>query len=486
MRLRYAMTALVPVGVVSALATLPVSGSAATGAATTVSGHVTPEVSSPLAYKYVGKAGKSTAQDGYLFTCQEPGASPSCYTPQELATAYDIPARLTGAGQTIVVIDAYGDPTLGQDLATEERTFGLPQADVDIIYPDGKPAFNPANANEVSWTGEIALDVESAHAIAPAAKIDLVIAKDDQDPDMLDALKYAVSHHLGSVLSQSYGEAESCEAASIRNADHVLFEQAAAEHISVFAASGDTGAAQPSCNNKTYVKSVGLPAADPLVTSVGASSLTASQPNGTYESETAWNDSYGSSGGGDSKLFARPPYQDGFVSSTGRGVPDVSFSGDVNNGLLIAWSQGRTADVGNFYEFGGTSAASPQWAAIAALADQDAHHPLGFLNPKLYALARSPLYGYVFHDVTGGSNTVVTGGTSTVPSTESKDTGRVRVTGYAAANGWDAVTGLGTPIVAHLLQVLHQSRKALGAPGGLSYDYGGLTSIAGLLGPAGR
>jgi subtilase family serine protease len=457
MRLHHAVTALVPAGVASALATLAVGGSVGASAATTVSGHVTPEVSAPLAYKYVGKAGKSTAQAGYLFTCQEPGASPNCYTPQELATAYDIPARLTGAGQTIVIIDAYGDPTLGQDLATEERTFGLPQANVDVIYPDGKPAFNPASANEVSWTGEIALDVESAHAIAPAAKIDLVIAKNDQDPDMLDALKYAVSHHLGSVLSQSYGEAESCEAASVRNADHALFEQAAAEHMSVFAASGDTGAAEPSCDNKTYIKSVGLPAADPLVTSVGASSLTASQPNGTYESETAWNDSYGSSGGGDSKLFARPPYQDGFVNSAGRGVPDVSFSGDVNNGLLIAWSQGRTADVGNIYEFGGTSAASPQWAAITALADQDAHHPLGFLNPKLYALARSPLYGYVFHDVTEGNNTVVTGGTSTVPITESKDAGRVRVTGYAATKGWDAVTGLGTPIVAHLLQVLRQS-----------------------------
>jgi subtilase family serine protease len=455
MRFHHALAALAPIGVASAFATAALGGSSvAAGAATTVAGHVTPEVASPLAYKYVGRAGQSTAEAGYLFTCQEPGASPNCYTPQELAAAYDIPATLTGAGQTIVIIDAFGDPTLGQDLAAEERTFSLPPANLDVIYPDGKPAFNPANADEVSWTGEIALDVESAHAIAPAATIDLVIAKSDRDPDMLNALKYAVSHHLGSVLSQSYGEAESCEAASIRNADHTLFEQAEAEGMSVFAASGDTGAAQPSCNNKSYIKSVGLPAADPLVTSVGAVSLTASQPNGTYESETAWNDSYGSSNGGYSKLFPRPSYQDGFVDSAGRGVPDVSLSGDVNNGLLIAWSRGQTADVGNVYEFGGTSAASPQWAAITALADQDARHPLGFLNARLYALAHGPLYGYVFHDVTTGNSTFVTGSTSTAPITESKDTGKVRVTGYAAANGWDPVTGLGTPVVAHLLQYL--------------------------------
>jgi subtilase family serine protease len=453
MRFRHVMAGLVPVGVASAFAVLPIGASAAAPGAAVPVGHVIPEVASPLAYKYVGKAGTSTAA-GYLFTCQEPGASPNCYTPQELAAAYDIPAKVTGARQTIVVIDAFGDPTLGQDLATEESVFGLPHANVNIIYPNGKPAFDPANANEVNWTGEIALDVESAHAVAPAARIDLVVAKSDNDPDMLNALKYAVSHHLGSVLSQSYGEAESCEARSIEQADHALFQQAAAKGMSVFAASGDNGAAQPSCNNRSYVKSVSLPAADPLVTSVGATSLIAAQPNGAYRSETAWNDSYGSSGGGYSKIFARPSYQNGFVPSSHRGVPDVSYSGDVNNGLLIAWSQGDPSQVGNVYEFGGTSAAAPQWAAITALADQYAHHALGFLNAKLFALAHSR-YRTVFRDVTRGNNTVVTGGSTTLPITGSTDTGRVRVVGYAAGKGWDAVTGLGTPIVAHLLQYLH-------------------------------
>ena len=445
MRFRHVMAALMPVGAASALAILPAAASVAVPAGSPVAGHVTPEASSPLAYRYVGKDGSRAASSGYLFTCQKPGASPNCYTPQELAAAYDIPKNLSGAGQTIVLIDAFGDPTITQDLGVEDSTFKLPGASLSILYPNGKPAFNAANADEVDWSGEIALDVESAHAVAPAAKIDLVIAKNDQDPAILSALRYVVAHRLGSVLSQSYGEAESCEAASIVKADHTLFAAAEAQGMTVFAAAGDNGAAQPSCNGSTYIKSASLPSADPLVTGVGATSLTASQPAGGYKSEAAWNDLYGSSGGGYSKLFKRPSYQNGFVPSSGRGVPDVSYSGDVNNGLLIAWSQGVTANVGNIYEFGGSSAASPQWAAVIALADQAGHRRLGFLNGDLYSLAHGSRYGYVFHDITRGNNTVSVAGSNNAT---------VRITGYASAKGWDAVTGLGSPNVAHLLQYL--------------------------------
>lgn len=445
MRFRHLMAVFAPVGAASALAILPVGPSVAASAAAAVTGHVTPEVSAPLAYSYVGRAGAGPAAARFLFACQKPGAALNCYTPQELATAYDIPGNLTGAGQTIVIIDAFGDPTIAADLAAEDSTFGLPAANLSIIYPDGKPAFNPSSANEVSWTGEIALDVESAHAIAPGARIDLVIARSDKDPDILSALRYAVSRHLGDVLSQSYGEAESCESASVRQADHQLFQQAAAEGMTVLASSGDNGAAQQTCDNASYLKSVGLPAADPLVTSVGATSLTAAQPQGTYQSETAWNDQFGSSNGGYSTVFRRPAFQDGFVSSPMRGVPDVSYSGDVNNGLLIAWSGGVAANEGTFYLFGGTSAGSPQWAAITALADQHAGRPLGYLNNQLYALARGPLYGYVFHDVTSGNNSV---------SLTASNGSTVNITGYPAARGWDPVTGLGTPNVAHLLQYL--------------------------------
>jgi subtilase family serine protease len=453
MRFRY-IAAAVPLGLAaSALAVLPASaGIVASGhvvssraAVSHSAGRETSNVSSPHAYKYEGKASSELTGSSYLFSCQEPGAALNCYTPQELATAYDIPSKLTGAGQTIMIIDAYGDPTIAQDLNVEDTTFGLPAANLNILYPSGQPTFDPTNADEVDWSGEIALDVESAHAIAPAATIDLVIAKSDQDADILSALKYAVLHHLGSVLSQSFGEAESCEASNITVADHLLFAAAAAEGVSVFASSGDNGAAQPSCDGSSFIKSVGLPAADPLVTGVGATSLTASQPDGTYESETAWNDAYGASGGGYSKEFPTPLYQLGSTHQFGRGVPDVSYSGDVNNGLLIAWSQGDPTQVGSIYLFGGTSAGSPQWAAITALADQACHHPLGFLNYKLYAIAHSKLYSYVFHDITTGNNTV---------SLTAADGSTVAINGYSAAKGWDPVTGLGTPDAAHLIQVL--------------------------------
>src|ERR1700761_2052979 len=186
MRFRRVAAALIPVGAASALALAPVASAAVAGphAATATAGPVTPAVKAPLAYRYIGKA-SSASSSSYMFSCQEPGAALNCYTPQELATAYDIPSKLTGAGQTIVIIDAFGDPTLTQDLGVEDTTFGLPAANLDVIYPNGQPAFDPTNADEVNWTGEISLDVESAHAIAPAAKIDLVIAKSDQDADIL-------------------------------------------------------------------------------------------------------------------------------------------------------------------------------------------------------------------------------------------------------------------------------------------------------------
>jgi subtilase family serine protease len=467
MRFRYVAAVLVPAGAAaSVFAILPTGASAGIGASVGIgvaqyaagrvaevpARRVIPEVSSPLAYRYVGNASAHGGKSGFLFACQKPGAALNCYTPQELATAYGIPGTLTGAGQTIVIIDAFGDPTITADLATEDSAFGLPSANLDIIYPDGKEPFNPSNADEVNWTGEIALDVESAHAVAPAAKIDLVIAKTDSDPSILDALKYVVKNQLGSVLSQSYGEAEACEAPSVVAADHVLFAQAELDHMTVFASSGDNGAGQASCSHRPgLIKGVSVPAADPLVTSVGATSLTATQPVGTYVSETAWNDQYGSGGGGYSTLFARPAYQDGFVHNRARGVPDVSYSGDVNNGLLIAWSGGVASQVGSIYVYGGTSAGSPQWAAITALADQAAHHPLGLLNDDLYEISHGSQYRYVFRDVTTGNNTV---------SFTNSSKATVTIGGYSAGPGWDAVTGLGTPDVAHLINVLEELSPA--------------------------
>lgn len=447
MRARPFVAILASVAAVAAFTALPMTATAANPAA----GKMAPAMDSPQAYKFAGVARGA----GTTFSCQAPGAAINCYAPQELATAYDIPANLAGAGQTIVIVDAFGDPTIADDLNVYDTAFGLPAANLNILYPEGQPVFDPNNADEVNWSGEIALDVESAHAVAPAATIDLVIANSDADADLLGAEQYAVDRNLGSVMSQSYGEAESCEATATRTADHLVYAQAAREGISVFASSGDDGAAQPSCDQSTFIQSASLPAADPLVTSVGATSLTATQPTGTYVSETAWNDEFGSSGGGFSTIYPRPRYQIlDHQRTPGRGVPDVSYSGDVNNGLLIAWSQGIAANLGDIFIFGGTSAGSPQWAAITALADQAKGQRLGFLNPLLYQIAATPRYTTAFHDVTTGNNAV------TEPDANGNP---VSIPGYNAGRGWDAVTGLGSPDATKLIELLTH-RQTLASP----------------------
>jgi subtilase family serine protease len=383
-------------------------------------------------YQY---AGKSTG-DGTIFGCQSSTAAVGCYSPQALLNAYDIQRvhdkGITGKGQTIVIIDAFGDPTVQQDLDVFDTAFGLPTTTVNVINPFGA-VFDPSNADAVNWSGEEALDVESAHAVAPGATIDLLVSKSDYDQDLENALEYAVNHHLGNVISQSYGEAESCVDPSILKAQHRTFEKAAREGISVFASSGDDGAAQPTCDGSSYFQSASSPASDPYVTSVGGTYLNASQPDGAYISESAWNDEFGSTGGGYSTIYHRPFYQDGYVHNSGRGVPDVAYSGDVNGGLLIAWSGGDPANVGDIWIFGGTSAGSPQWAAMTSLV-VSVFGPQGNINPLLYLFVNH-FNKSAFHDITSGNNSVVEADANGNP---------VTVNGYNATRGWDATTGLGS------------------------------------------
>jgi subtilase family serine protease len=378
------------------------------------------------------------------FSCQSASAVPSCYGPAQIRRAYDIPARLTGAGQTIVIVDAFSSPTIASDLRMFDKTFGLPNPKLTIIAPGGLTPFNPADPDQVGWSGEITLDVEWAHAIAPKAAIDLVLARSDADADLYTAQKYAISHNLGAALSQSFGEGESCMSPALMTRVHSLFITARTKKISVFASSGDTGAAQPDCDGSgSFFLSAATPASDPLVTAVGGTHLNAKYPGGAYQSETAWNDSgspatdFGATGGGFSTVYGQPAWQHGLPVRGQRGVPDVAYSADVNGGVLVAW--GSSGQGPGFFVFGGTSAGSPQWAAIATLADQQARHRLGFLNPALYAIAAHPgQYRKAFHDITTGSNSWDISG----------------VAGYPAARGWDPVTGLGTPDVAHLISLL--------------------------------
>ena len=210
------------------------------------------------------------------------------------------------------------------------------------------------------------------------------------------------------------------------------------DRVTVVVSTGDSGAATTACpggTGSTAVKGVDLPASEPLTLAVGGTSLQASQATGAYIGETAWNipPSAGgpaAGGGGFSRLFPRPAYQDGIAGiGATRGVPDVAADADHRPGMAIAFSGGGKDYI--LVGGGGASVAAPLWAAVIALADQYADRDLGFVNPALYRIGRSAHYHQAFHDVTTGTNTV------TFPTQT--------ITGYQATPRWDPVTGWGSP-----------------------------------------
>ena len=414
------------------------------------------------------------AGPGYgLFTCQL-GLIPGvvCYDPYQIRHAYQVDSLINagynGAGRTIVIIDAFQSPTLINDLDTFNSFYGLPLSSTFFtqIAPQGLTPFDPNNGDMVGWSGEITLDVEWAHAIAPNAKIVLVLAKSDEDQDILNALNYAVSHNLGDVISMSFGENESCVDPGIFFGYRLAFTGATLLGTTLFASSGDEGAAQETCDGTSWVKAASHPASDPLVTGVGGTELHAADycltalgcdPTknplpGTYLGEIAWNEPPGlvsegslSTGGGFSVLFAAPPYQFGTTKNLKqRAVPDIAYSAAVLHGVLTYWTGDQGA---GFYLFGGTSAGSPQWAGITAIADQKAQRRLGFLNGGLYQIARLNKGPLGLTDILSGNNSVVEFDVNDDP---------VAINGFAAGKGWDATTGNGSPVGTTLVDYLNR------------------------------
>jgi subtilase family serine protease len=393
-------------------------------------------------------AGNTTSGSGipynvnpsYVFGFEAPASAPkfptpsqciasdglACYTPSEIRTAYDVPKSATGAGQTIVIVDAYGSPTIRQDLATFDSEFGLPAPTLNILYPGGSPTFNPLQSHaEANWAFETSLDVEWSHAIAPLATIDLVIGANNDGNVLNNAAQYAVSNHLGNVMSLSYGFPEGVANGNSGQVSqsHATFQAAQAENMSVFVSSGDFGA-----NNQLSFLNASYPASDPLVTSVGGTNLFISD-TGSYRSETVWNDTdpslcpfgctsgiFGATGGAPSLFFS------------GRSTSDVGYNASVYTGVMTYISFAGVSP--GFYFTGGTSEGAPQWAGIAADADQAAGHALGFLDPALFAAPSVD-----FHDVTVGENGFFGPGEQAGP-------------------GYDMPTGLGSPDVAKLIKTL--------------------------------
>ena len=436
----------------------------------------------------------AVAGPGYgLFSCQVGGSVGQCYDPYQMRHAYGIDkliaAGYTGKGETIIIVDSYQSPNIVAQLNYFDSFYGLPSLNglggafdktlgtFKQIAPGGLTPFDATDGNMIGWAEEISLDVLWAHAIAPGANIVLDLAKSNDDADILAATKYAVDHRLGDVISQSFGEAESCVDPKILTQEHQLFAKATLQGITLFASSGDEGAAQATCDGNSWIKSASSPASDPLVTGVGGTELVAADyclaslgcdpaanpEAGTWLSETAWNEGppYGdfqdefdstlATGGGFSTIYREPSYQRSAIrAGKQRGVPDIAYSGAVMHGVLT-YLDIPGIPVGT-YRFGGTSAGSPQWAAILAIADQKARHDLGFINSALYEIgSSSKAYAASLHDIRSGNNSA---SECVVYDANGLCTSQVSIAGYKAGKGWDAPTGLGTPKVDQLVGYL--------------------------------
>jgi subtilase family serine protease len=383
-----------------------------------------------------------------------PDSGVLCFTPHRLREYYGLEPLIergyTGKGQTVIVIESFGSPTLQQDLNAFSRQFNLPPLTVSVIQPINEPAYDPHH-DRLGWAEESELDVEIIHALAPDARIVMLVSPVAETegtvglPEFRQLIEYAVNHHLGQVISQSWGASEVTlsDAAGQREIQqwNSLLQQATTQDgITFFSSSGDNGATDYADLNMSRLSprpTTSFAADEPWVTSVGGTTL---ENQGSQLTEIGWSDS----GGGFSSFFSQPAYQRLLPASQQalfkgrRGVPDVAAAADPAANLAFYFQ-------GAWTTAGGTSASAPMWAALTAIANQMAGHPLGFINPGLYKIAASSHYQRDFHDITIGDNTV---------------TGSVEVPGYKAQPGWDAVTGLGSPNAQYLIPDLIQALQS--------------------------
>lgn len=382
----------------------------------------------------------------------------TCQTPHSMRVAYGMESLteqgMTGKGQTVVDIVSFGSPTLQQDINTFDLQFGLPPITLKILSPIGTAKPDPTNNDMNGWAVETTLDVEIIHAMAPDAGIVVLTSPVDETegtiglPQFLQLEQYAVDHHLGQIFSQSYVASETTLAD--KTGRHLVqtyadfYKKATTEQgWTILSGSGDHGATDYSNVTATTFSStpiVNFPADVPWVTGVGGTTLAGS---GANVKESAWN----GSGGGFSKFFSEPDFQQGMPQNQQselkgqRGLPDIAANADPLSAMAVYVN-------GGWQQVGGTSAATPTWAAIIAVANQMAGHPLGFINPALYKIATSGKAATDFRDITTGDN--------------SFSEGNVRVQGFPAAAGWDPITGWGTPICDKLLPdlIATQSNQA--------------------------
>jgi hypothetical protein len=360
---------------------------------------------------------------------------PTGYNPAQIRHAYGFDkisfsngaVAGDGSGTTIAIVDAYDDPNIANDLHQFDTAFGLPDPVFHRYDQNGGSNYPATNSG---WITEIALDVEWAHAIAPKATIDLFEANSATEPDMFTAVQTAAKSKGVDVVSMSWmigefpGE-DSYDSDFVTPSGH--------NGVTFVASSGDSGA-PPS-----------YPAISVNVVAVGGTTLPGLDAAGDYTSETGWSGSGGGLSAGTTAqgYESQPSYQKGVVtqSSTQRANPDVSFDADPKTGFSVydSYTYGTAKP---WVQWGGTSDAAPQWAALIAIADQGrALAGLGSLNgatqtlPDLYALPAGD-----FHPITSGTST----GTPN----------------YSAGSGYNLVTGRGTPIANLVVSGLVSSNAA--------------------------
>ncbi len=414
-------------------------------------------VSASFALSAYTASSKSTASPSTIQTASliiaETDASPSCapsaLCPSMLDNAYGFASlhssSVTGAGQTVVIDDACGDPAMASDLAAFDAQFGLPAAKLTIIYPEGTKNL----CVDGGWSLETSLDVEMAHTVAPGAAIDLLVANTPTATDMYQNWVYALSHKLGNQISNSFGGSgcytycnstigQGVGPCTLTNGTEGfdvsrVLSAAEAQHVTILAAAGDSGAWGLGTSNE-----IPIPGDCQGVLTVGGTTLNVTS-TGKYLGEIAW--SYG--GGGYVTTPAEPKYQSAVDITDPYGTlakPDVAAVADPNTGVWM-----YNTGWGGWLVIGGTSVACPIWAGFMALVNQirasKGLQPAGYVNEFLYKTVygvdgTSSLYSKDFHNITTGNN------------------------GWPAGPGWNAATGLGSFIAPGLANTLGTDPRA--------------------------
>jgi kumamolisin len=353
-------------------------------------------------------------------------AKDTSYTPPQIARFYQFPTAVTGAGQTVAIVELGGGYKRA-DLQTYFAALGLKTPSVTAVSVDG--AKNLPDGDPNSADGEVMLDIQVVGAIASGARIAVYFAP-NTDQGFLDAITTAVHDAVRkpAIVSISWGGPESSWTQQALTAYDQAFQDAAALGVTVCCASGDSGSSDGVTDGHAHVD---FPASSPHVLACGGTHVESA--GGSLTGEVVWNDGagQGATGGGVSDFFALPAYQQSAnvpvsVNAShfkGRGIPDVAGDADPSTGYQVRVD-------GHDVVFGGTSAVSPLWSALVALINQSRGKPLGYLNPVLY---KGGVHG--FRDITSGTNGA-----------------------YKAGAGWDACTGLGSPIGEVLLNLLSTTK----------------------------